>query len=81
MGEALFIGVDGGATKCLARLKDSSGHLLGEGTGGPANARAGATAFAEVMKACNAAIHAARIPSSNLGQIHAGFGLAGTAQQ
>lgn len=81
MGEPLFIGVDGGATKCLARLRDSSGRRLGEGTGGPANARAGAAAFAEVMRACMAAIAEAGIPAGELGRIHASFGLAGTAQK
>jgi glucosamine kinase len=81
MAEPLFIGVDGGATKCLARLRDSTGANLGEGAGGPANARAGAAAFAEVMKACRAAIAAARIPDGELGRIHAGFGLAGIAQK
>jgi glucosamine kinase len=81
MGEALFIGVDGGATKCLARLRDSSGKMLGEGTGGPANARIGAAAFAEVMRACTAAAQAAHIDARDLARIHAGFGLAGTAQK
>jgi len=81
MGEPLFIGVDGGATKCLARLRDSSGRMLGEGTGGPANARAGAPAFAEVMRACRAATDAAGIAGDDLGRIHAGLGLAGVAQK
>ncbi len=80
MGEPLFIGVDGGATKCLARLRDSSGRQLGEGSGGPANARTGAPAFAEVMKACTAAAQAAGIAAHDLARVHAGFGLAGTAQ-
>jgi glucosamine kinase len=81
MADALFIGVDGGATKCLARLRDSAGRMLGEGSGGPANARLGAAAFDEVMKACMAAVASAEIPAAALGRIHAGFGLAGTAQK
>lgn len=81
MGESLFIGVDGGATKCIARLRDSSGRMLGEGMGGPANARAGAAAFAEVMKACLAAANAAGLKPDDLKRVHAGFGLAGTAQK
>ena len=37
MPKPFFIGVDGGATHCLARIRDLDGHLLGEGVGGPAN--------------------------------------------
>jgi len=32
-----FIGVDGGATSCHARIRDMDGNLLGEGCSGPAN--------------------------------------------
>ena len=81
MGDPLFIGVDGGATKCVARLRDAAGRLLGEGVGGPANARARDPAYAEIMKACRAAIVAAGLPESEAGRIRAGFGLAGVAQQ
>lgn len=81
MGEPLFIGVDGGATKCVARLRDAAGRLLGEGAGGPANARAREPAYAEIMSACRQAIAAAGLPEAELGRIRAGFGLAGVAQQ
>jgi glucosamine kinase len=80
MAEPLFLGVDGGATKCRARLRDFSGRLLGEGTAGPANVRARTAAFAEVMKACTAATAAAGLSPAEFGRIHAGFGLAGAAQ-
>ena len=50
MAQALFIGVDGGGTNCRARLRDDAGRLLGEGSGGPANARLGERAFAEVLR-------------------------------
>ena len=40
-GALLFLGVDGGGTKCRARLCDASGSVLGEGTAGPANIRMG----------------------------------------
>src|SRR5260370_9390188 len=32
-----FLGVDGGATRCRARLRDSSGRELGHGVGPAAN--------------------------------------------
>jgi glucosamine kinase len=35
----LFLGVDGGGTRCRARIADSSGAVLGEGGAGPANVR------------------------------------------
>jgi glucosamine kinase len=37
MPKHLLIGIDGGATRCLARIRDMNGNLLGEGEGGPAN--------------------------------------------
>lgn len=35
----LFLGVDGGGTRCRARLSDAAGSILGEGLAGPANVR------------------------------------------
>ncbi len=43
MAGLFFLGVDGGGTHCRARLADSEGRALGEGTGGPANARLGSS--------------------------------------
>lgn len=80
MKEPLFIGVDGGATKCRAKLRDADGVLLGEGTAGAGNARLKDAGFAEVMKSCRAAAAAAGLGEQDLGRIHAGFGLAGTQQ-
>jgi glucosamine kinase len=40
-GASLFLGVDGGGTRCRARLCDRSGAVLGEGIAGPANVRLG----------------------------------------
>ena len=37
MSKHLFIGIDGGASFCRARIRDMGGNLLGEGWGGPAN--------------------------------------------
>ena len=39
MTDLLFLGIDGGGTKCRARLRNAEGRLLGEGTGGPSNIR------------------------------------------
>ena len=79
MAERFFLGVDGGGSKTLARIRDEGGTLLGEGSGGGGNARLGDRAYAEIMKACRAAIAAAGL-NENGDEIHAGFGLAGTQQ-
>jgi glucosamine kinase len=80
MVSPLFIGVDGGGSRCSARLRDADGRLLGEGSAGPANARLGDPAIVEVMKACRAAVAAAGLGEEALASMHAGFGLAGTQQ-
>jgi glucosamine kinase len=77
----LFIGVDGGGSRCSARLRDVEGRLLGEGSAGPANARLGDPALVEVMKACRAAMASAGLAEEALARVHAGFGLAGTQQE
>jgi glucosamine kinase len=81
MTTPLFIGVDGGGSRCSARLRAADGRLLGEGSGGPANARLGDPAIAEVMKACRAALASAGLGEEALARTHAGFGLAGTQQE
>ena len=51
--EPLFIGVDGGGSKCKARLENANGQLLAEAVAGPANP---ATDFAQttdsILSAC-----------------------------
>jgi glucosamine kinase len=50
--EVLLLGVDGGGSRCRARLCDFSGTTLGEGVAGPANIRLGVEeSMAEVMSA------------------------------
>lgn len=80
MAEPLFIGVDGGGTRCRARLVDEAGRVLGEGTAGAANARLKEAGFAEMMKACRAALAAAGLGEADFARTHAGLGLAGTQQ-
>ena len=80
MAEDLFIGVDGGGSRCRARLRDASGQLLGEGAGGPANARLRETAFNGVMTACRQALETAGLGEADFVRVHVGLGLAGTQQ-
>jgi glucosamine kinase len=78
----LFVGVDGGGSGCRARLENAEGCLLGTGIAGPAALRIGIDkAFAEVEKACRAALEEARLGSSSLSSVHAGVGLAGVGRK
>ncbi|WP_346992949.1 BadF/BadG/BcrA/BcrD ATPase family protein [Alteromonas gracilis] len=58
--DLFFIGIDGGGTKCRARLEDSNGKLLGEGISGPANImRNSELAKTSILEAISIAINAA----------------------
>lgn len=74
---ALFIGVDGGATKVVVRVEDEHGSLLGVETGGPANIR---ISVAQAWDSINAALEKILRPLNLSGQhdLHAGMGLAGS---
>lgn len=76
---SLFIGVDGGATKCIVRVEDQSGQLLGREIRGPANIR---ISVPNAWEAILSGLQAILIPHQiKLGdqqyQWHAGMGLAG----
>jgi glucosamine kinase len=78
----LFMGVDGGGTKCRARLSDAAGRALGEGLGGPANIwRDPERAMRSVLAACRIAVQSAGLSETALAEAHAGLGLAGAGQQ
>jgi glucosamine kinase len=73
-----YLGVDGGGTRCRARLQDTKGHTLGESEGGPANIRLGLdTAWAGIMTAIDGALAAAGLTREALPLTAAGLGLAG----
>jgi glucosamine kinase len=74
----IFIGIDGGGTKCKARLEDAQGNLLAEATAGPANAARSLTGSVDaVLEASQKAITMANIKGLTVNNIHAGIGLAG----
>ncbi len=82
MTDTLFLGVDGGATTCRARIVDAGGETLGEGRAGTANPRYGLeAAFAEIEAATRQALEAAGLPAADIAALHAGLGLAGTGQR
>ncbi len=74
----LFLGVDGGATRCRARLRDAEGASLAEAEGPPANIyvdfeAAVATASAQIEAACAKA----GIAAADRARLSLGLGLAG----
>lgn len=78
MSKHLFLGVDGGATSCRARLCDLDGNLLGEGSSGPANIHLDLVgSFQSIKAAYESALETAGLTPLNTYQTHAGLGLAG----
>ncbi len=64
--ELLLLGVDGGGTRCRARLCSFSGMTLGEGLAGPANIRLGPKkSYDAVLDAASQCLNAAGISSGN----------------
>lgn len=81
MTDSLFLGIDGGGSKCRARLRDAHGNLLGEGTGGPSNIRLDPDlVWGSILTATRAAIAEADLAEGDLARIHAGMGAAGAGQ-
>jgi glucosamine kinase len=78
----LFLGVDGGGTRCRARLETAEGRALGSGLAGPASLRLGVeTARKSIMTAARQALQEASLPEQALNDIYAGIGLAGIGQR
>ncbi|MGO9483698.1 MAG: BadF/BadG/BcrA/BcrD ATPase family protein [Rhodomicrobium sp.] len=68
--EFLLLGVDGGGTRCRARLCDFSGAILGQGEAGPANIRFGIEeSFAAVIEASAQAFARAGLTPSDCATI------------
>ncbi len=82
MRDPLFLGIDGGGTRCRARLRDESGRMLGEGTGGAANINLDpALVWKSILNACKGALAQAALDEGALRNAHAGLGLAGSSQR
>ena len=76
--QQLFIGIDGGGTKCKARIVDAQGQVLGEGLAGPANpVRDLQQTFDSITEATESALKQAGLPSQTRSSLIAGVGLAG----
>lgn len=82
MAPEYFLGVDGGGSRCRARLETADGRLLGRGLAGPASMRFGfERARDAVMAATRQALAEAGLTDDALKHIYAGIGLAGTGQR
>ncbi|MFV1852458.1 MAG: BadF/BadG/BcrA/BcrD ATPase family protein [Thalassospira sp.] len=76
--ERLYLGVDGGGTRCRVRIATESGTILGEAVRGGANTRLGMDhIFGEITAAAKQALKEANLDESRIGDLHAGLGLAG----
>jgi len=74
----LFMGIDGGGTKCRVRIESSTGQLLGTGLGGTANPSQGLTTVAKsIITATQQALANANLPISAMQTMVVGAGLAG----
>jgi glucosamine kinase len=74
----LFLGIDGGGSKCRVVLVTADNRLLGEGLGGPANPLRGMSVATEsILTATNQALQAAGLPATAISQLIVGAGLAG----
>lgn len=74
-----FLGFDGGGTKTHCVLIDTSGNVIGEGHGGPANPlRCGYdVAFASLRNAAAAAVASSHTQPTDISAVHAGLAGAG----
>lgn len=76
--QPLYLGVDGGGSKCRVVLMTADNKLLGEGLSGPGNPLRGMQlATASILDATAQALTSAGLPQSTMSQLIVGAGLAG----
>ncbi len=75
---SLFLGIDGGGSKCKVVLLTADGQLLGEGLGGPANPLRGVkVATDSILAATQQALTSAGLGFNDMARMVVGAGLAG----
>src|SRR5215510_13655773 len=78
----MYLGIDGGGSRCRARIEDESGRLLGEASSGPATTRIGVDkAWRSIMEATETAAVQAGLASEGFLRMRAGIGLAGLGRR
>jgi glucosamine kinase len=79
--DALLLGVDGGGTRCRARLTTPEGSTLGEAMAGPANIRFGLEqSFGSVLQATTQCLAQAGLLTDDLHRVTACLALAGASE-
>ncbi len=74
-GQQYFLGIDGGGSRCRARIRNLAGSILGEATGGSSNIyQSFDGALANIIATAEEAAAKAELKTL---QLHAGLGLAG----
>src|SRR3954466_1548596 len=77
-----YLGIDGGGTRCRARIEDESGSVLGEASSGPASTRIGVEkVWRAIFEATEAAAVQAGLKREDFSRMHAGIGLAGLGRR
>src|SRR5712671_1219546 len=77
-----YLGIDGGGTRCRARIEDENGRVLGAASSGPATTRIGfEKAWRSIMEATEAAAAQAGLAGEDFVRMHAGIGLAGIGRR
>jgi glucosamine kinase len=78
----LFMGVDGGGTKCRVRLRDRSGTIVAEAVGGLANLYQDLDTAIDTIRATLAeTLRQAGLAETDRQSIHVGLGLAGAVTE
>src|SRR5262245_25696057 len=77
-----YLGIDGGGSRCRARIEDEGGRLLGEASSGPATTRIGVDkAWRSIMEATETAAAQAGLAPEDFLRMRAGIGLAGLSRR
>jgi len=80
--DTTYLGIDGGGTRCRARIEDEADRVLGEASSGPATTRIGLEkAWRSIMEATEAAAARAGLTDEDFSLMHAGIGLAGLGRR
>jgi glucosamine kinase len=77
-----YLGIDGGGTRCRARIEDESGRVLGEASSGPAVTRIGVEkVWRAIFEATEAAAAQAGLAPEDFARMRAAIGLAGLGRR
>ena len=77
-----YLGIDGGGTRCRARIEDKTGRVIGEASSGPATTRIGVEkAWRSIIEVTEAAAALGGMTREDFEYLHAGIGLAGLGRR